>query len=84
MPDPTRDSRPPRTASRDWSAHVRPRLAPLALPAAREREPTDEPSQPIETPEQAIESEPGDSALPWHRPDADDEPAEGRDPDRDQ
>jgi hypothetical protein len=41
-----------------------------------------EPSQPIETPEQAIENEPADSSLPWHRPDADDEPAEGRDPDR--
>ena len=40
-----------------------------------------EPSQPIETPEQAIENEPADSSLPWHRPDADDEPAEGRDPD---
>ena len=42
-----------------------------------------EPSQPIETPEQAIENEPADSSLPWHRPDADDEPTEGRDPDRD-
>ena len=45
MPDPTRDSRPPRTASRDWSAHLRPRLAPLALTAAREREIIDELSQ---------------------------------------
>ena len=41
-----------------------------------------EPAQPIETPEQAIEDEPADSSLPWHRPDADDEPAEGLDPDR--
>ena len=45
MPDPTRDSRPPQTASRDWSAHLRPRLAPLALTAAREREIIDELSQ---------------------------------------
>ena len=45
MPDPTNDPRPPRTAARDWSAHLRPRLAPLALTAAREREIIDELSQ---------------------------------------
>jgi hypothetical protein len=41
-----------------------------------------EPAQPKETPMQAIEDEPTDSSLPWHRPESDDEPAEGRDPDR--
>jgi sulfate permease, SulP family len=41
-----------------------------------------EPAQPTETPVQAIEDEPADSSLPWHRPKSDDEPAEGRDPDR--
>ena len=45
MPDPTNDPRPPRTAARDWSAHLRPRLAPLALTPAREREIIDELSQ---------------------------------------
>ena len=45
MPDPTRDSRPHRTESRDWSEHLRPRLASLALTPAREREITDELSQ---------------------------------------
>ena len=45
MPDRRTDSRKPRTASRDWSAHLRPRLAPLALTAAREREIIDELSQ---------------------------------------
>jgi SulP family sulfate permease len=39
-------------------------------------------AQPTETPVQAIEDEPADSSLPWHRPESDDEPAEGRDPDR--
>jgi sulfate permease, SulP family len=41
-----------------------------------------EPAQPTETPVQAIEDEPADSSLPWHRPESDDEPGEGRDPDR--
>jgi len=41
-----------------------------------------EPAQPTETPVQAIEDEPADSSLPWQQPDPDDEPAEGRDPDR--
>lgn len=41
-----------------------------------------EPTQPTETPMQAIEDEPASSSLPWHQPDSDDEPAEGRDPDR--
>ena len=41
-----------------------------------------EPAQPTETPVQAIEDEPADSSLPWQQPDSDDEPAEGRDPDR--
>jgi sulfate permease, SulP family len=41
-----------------------------------------EPAQPTETPVQAIEDEPAGSSLPWHRPESDDEPAEGRDPDR--
>jgi hypothetical protein len=43
-----------------------------------------EPAQRPETPEQAIEDEPAGSSLPWHRPESDDEPAEGRDPDRGQ
>jgi hypothetical protein len=33
---------------------------------------------------QAIEDEPAGSSLPWHRPESDDEQAEGRDPDRGQ
>jgi sulfate permease, SulP family len=41
-----------------------------------------EPAHPTETPVQAIEDEPADSSLPWQQPDSDDEPAEGRDPDR--
>ena len=41
-----------------------------------------EPAQPTETPVQAIDDEPADSSLPWQQPDSDDEPAEGRDPDR--
>jgi hypothetical protein len=41
-----------------------------------------EPAQPTETPVQAIEDESADSSLPWQQPDSDDEPAEGRDPDR--
>jgi hypothetical protein len=41
-----------------------------------------EPAQPTETLVQAIEDEPAGSSLPWHRPESDDEPAEGRDPDR--
>jgi predicted permease len=46
MPDPTDDSRSPRPPSRaDWAEHLRPRLAPLALTAAREREIVDELSQ---------------------------------------
>ncbi len=40
------------------------------------------PAQPTETPVQAIDDEPADSSLPWQQPDSDDEPAEGRDPDR--
>jgi SulP family sulfate permease len=43
-----------------------------------------EPAQPTETPVQAIEDEPAGSSLPWHRPESDDEQAEGRDPDRGQ
>jgi len=41
-----------------------------------------EPAQPTETPVQAIDDEPADSSLPWQQPDSDDEPAEGRHPDR--
>jgi sulfate permease, SulP family len=41
-----------------------------------------EPAQPTETPVQAIEDEPARTPLPWHRPEPDDEQAEGRDPDR--
>jgi sulfate permease, SulP family len=40
-----------------------------------------EPAQLTETPVQAIEDEPASSSLPWHRPESDDEPAEGPDPD---
>ena len=41
-----------------------------------------EPAQPIETPQQAIADEPAASTLPWQRPDPDDKPAEGPEPDR--
>ena len=37
-----------------------------------------EPAAPTETPQEAIEDEPTDSALPWQLPDSDDQPAEGR------
>ncbi len=44
MPDSPKDSRSPR-ARADWAEHLRPRLAPLALTAAREQEIVDELSQ---------------------------------------
>jgi len=46
MPNSTKASRSPRPPSRaDWAEHLHPRLAPLALTAAREREIVDELSQ---------------------------------------
>ena len=42
-----------------------------------------EPTQPIETPAQAIEDEPAASTLPWHDTDPDDEPVHERDPEPD-
>src|SRR5688572_1273860 len=44
MPDSPKDSRSPRTRA-GWAEHLRPRLAPLALTAAREQEIVDELSQ---------------------------------------